>query len=514
MSALHQISSSTLSSLPGELTAPNTQKKKPSLLELEAPTPSGKGVLDPVRPRDAGVSVPAGPWLSELAGADALQKPFADAFLESQRQTFVEILESGLPGRSEMVKAAIQKRLESPAALNRGIADWRDAEIMKELKTRTYVGRAGFVLNSEDGHANQPNTVRHHGVGRVMSIGDSDRIGCAPYELEVRSWLTSLELISRSRHFSPSTGLKAMRAFLEAYRSGIESVAKAEDPEQVAKSLRITEDNPPAILEPYFQKAEDKSHEEWLKKVIDKEPLRFASNPEKLIPLPDDQAGVKVRSAIMGAIPAYLEGLKPEEREKLKDLSVADIVMPVKGNGSLGFGRYQVLLAPPDNKRQHCVVLELKEQVAAPLDSLIDQAPSAMYGDNSAKRAVNLFRLGTGKHAAEDWGQVEIPGAGVRSTHFTVKQVHGDEVGMDLVDIKQKELIELARAQGQIVAAFQALGGLNDGGVNIGGPQDIFYDFNARPSFNDESVKSARDLAAKVEAQFAKFKQAFQGLAA
>jgi hypothetical protein len=313
-----------------------TAREKPIIVDpttvatLELPKGPPKEALDlgnpeliagangaPVKTREGGVSLPTGPWLGEIAGFDALKAPFADPFLESQRQSFVAILSSGLPERAALVKASIKKRLESPAALYRGIADWRDATIMAELEGREYVGRAGFVLNSEDGHAYQPNTVWHHGEGRVMSIGDSDRVGCAPYELELRSWMASLQLIGHNRHFSPATCAKVMDAFLGAYTEGIKSVAKAEDPEKAAKALRITEDSPPDVLKPYFDKAGGKSHEDWLKKVLDKEPIRFASNPEKLIPLATDVPGQKIRAAIIGALPDYLKQLDPDERKKL-----------------------------------------------------------------------------------------------------------------------------------------------------------------------------------------------------
>jgi len=493
---------------------PQTHPRKVRKSSPEAPTVVGLGNLTPVNPKDGGVQLPNGPWGTTV---QTLETPLKDPLLEGLRQSLQAILASPLPGRAVMVKAAIQKRSESPHALYRAVADWRTAQILEQLKGRTYVGRSAFVLNSEDGHMYQPNTVRHSGAERVMSIGDSDRIGFAPYDLEVRSWLASIELEGRGHEFSPSDRLKAMRAFLEAYEDGIRSVAKADDPEKRAKELRITTEHGPKIMKPYLEAASDGSHQEWLKKVLESEPIRFKSNPAKLVPLPDDAAGHQLKETIAGALSQYLTQLDQDDAKRLKDLSITDIVMPVKGNGSLGYGRYQVVLAPADGDRSKAVVLEFKEQIATPTDRAkepIDQSSTFMFGEDQGTRAVSLFRLGTGQHAARDWASVELPGAGVLSSHFTVKEIHGDEQGMDLSHLKKGDFIEMAAAQGRIVASFQALGGINGAAAKVGGAADIWADLKSRKGFAAESIAGAGLLADQTASLFEKHQATFGPIAA
>lgn len=505
---------SEVGGLSSESQLPRAHHSKAKKSNQEAPTAVGLGNLTPVKPKQGGVSLPAGPWGTTL---QSLEAPLKEPLMEGLRQSLQAILASPLPGRAVMVKAAIEKRSESPHALYRAVADWRTAQILEQLKGRTYAGRSGFVLNSEDGHMYQPNTVRHSGAERVMSIGDSDRIGFAPYDLEVRSWLASIELEGRGHEFSPSDRLKAMRAFLDAYVDGIHSVAKADDPEERAKELRITSEHAPKIMEPYLEAASDSSHQGWLKKVLETGPIRFKSNPTKLVPLPDDAAGHQLKKAIEGALPQYLAQLDPDDAKQLKALNIADLAMPVKGNGSLGYGRYQVVLAPADGDRSKAVVLELKEQIATPTDRAkepIDQSSTFMFGEDQGTRAVSLFRLGTGQHAARDWGSVELPGAGVLSSHFTVKEIHGDEQGMDLSHLKKGDFIEMAAAQGRIVASFQALGGINGAAAKVGGAADIWADLKSRKGFAAESIAGAGLLADQTATLFEKHQATFGPIAA
>lgn len=451
-------------------------------------------------------SLPLGRW-SLAVPSDGM--PSA---VPAQQAAFKRMLQSGVPGRAALVEAAVAKRTTSTHAYYRGIADARTAWLAKELPASRYRGNAGFVLSSGDMHLYQPTTVRHPEHGAMMGVGDSDRVGVGPYEWDLRSLLTSVELEGRVHGFSAAQRTQAMQQLLGAYTAAIHDAAAARHgARDAAKELRAVEDHAPRVFKPYLDAASDASRKTWMAAQVDKgDPPRLVRVPGKLEDLPGPGAD-DVRRALQDALPRYVAQLPAEARARFKGLQVVDVALPFQGNGSLGYGRYRVLLAPPHGgKSADRVILEFKEQLPSALGKYVDQGRTeAQFGKDQATRAVSLFRAGTGKNTAADWGHVTLPaGCGVESRDFTVKEARADEQGVDLAKAGPREFTAMAEAQGRLLAAFQALGGVNGAASQLGTAADIQADLNARPDFVAENLAGARRLADHIEADAAAFKRA------
>ena len=465
---------------------------------------TGAGLRELVPAASKKASVPLGSWShKETSGAPGS--------VVAQNKAFARMLQCDAPDRSRLVDAAIHKRLASQHAYYRGVADARTQVLARELPAANYKGKAGFVLSTGDMHLYQPGTVTHPTHGIMVGVGDSDRVGFGPYEWDVRSLATSVELEGRVKKLPVAVREKAMEAMLEAYRDGVKEVANAKDPEKAAKGLRLTQDTAPAIFRDLLTRAGDAGRKAFLEEHVVMKPFaRLRREAGVLEDVPDRPAGARARveNALRDALPAYIQSLPQESRKALDGFQLVDVAVPFKGNGSLGYGRYRVLLEPKGgaSKPQDLVILEFKEQLPSAIGKYVDQKSTRSLGEDQASRAVNLFRLGTGMGLVQTWGHVELPrGCGVTSNHFTVKDVRQDEKGVDLAGCSEKEFVEMARAQGRLLASFQTLGGVNGASQGVGGASDILADIKSRPDWEQQNVDGARALADRFSAEASAF---------
>ncbi len=462
------------------------------------------GLKELAPPTSKKASVPLGAWALKQGAA-------APGSVVAQNKAFAQMLQSPAPDRSRLVDAAIQRRMASQHAYYRGVADARTQVLAKELPAANYPGKSGFVLSTGDMHLYQPGTVTHPTHGIMVGVGDSDRVGFGPYEWDVRSLATSVELEGRVKKLPVAVREKAMTAMLEAYRDSVKDVANAKDPEKMAKSLRLTQDSAPSVFRDLLARAGEAGRKAFLEERIVMAPSpRLRREAGVLEDIPDKPAGVRARvaNALRAALPEYLKTLPEDARKALDGFQVVDVAVPFKGNGSLGYGRYRVLLEPRDGAKKpgDMVILEFKEQLPSAIGKHVDQKQTRGLGQDQATRAVNLFRLGTGMGLVQTWGHVELPkGCGVTSNTFTVKDVREDEKGVDLAGCSEKEFVEMARAQGRLLASFQTLGGVNGAAQGVGGARDILLDIKNRPDWAQENLDGARGLADRFSAAASAF---------
>jgi hypothetical protein len=453
-------------------------------------------------------STPLGAW------AFAPSAAHARAAVKAQKQDFKRILDSGLPLRRELVDEAIRRRGVDAHAYFRGSADLRTADLARAMPPERYAGKAGFVLASGDCHVFQPKTFLHGSRGLVAGIVDTDRAGFAPYEWDLRSLLVSIELQGRAMRMPAGKRSVAMKAALEAYQEAVGSVAKRPrlEAERAAKRLRdeVSEDGPLGEVVSRGAKVERGA---WLARVVDTtvSPPRLVRVPRKVLDIPDVPAGGRQRilDGVRDALPAYLRSLPREGREALRGYQVTDVAIPVSGNGSMGYGRYQALLVPPGNnpRLEDMVILEFKEELPSAISCHVDQGRAgALPGDSEAGRMLNLFRLGAGAKAAPMWGTTTMPaGTYVASASFLVTDVRHDKQEVEIEH--PEDLARVAAAQGRLLAAFQCLGAVNAKSPDVGGAKDILADIRTRPDFQGENLRGARSYADVVVADAKAFRE-------
>ena len=427
------------------------------------------------------------------------------------------MLQCAAPDRSGLVKEAIVRRKVSMHAYFRGIADARTDLMATELPVSRYAGKAGFVLNTGDMHLYQPTTIQHGKHGVMMGVGDSDRLGFGPYEWDVRSLATSVELEGRVQGLPKKVRETAVRSAVEAYADVMHDVAKAKDPGKEVKHLRVTKGHGPDVLDDVVDRAADARRKPWLEERVD-----FGANPPQLKreagvmeDVPDRPAGAAARlhQAVADALPAFVHSLDRSEQDRFEGLKVADVAIPIKGNGSMGYGRYRVLLEPKGGARHatDLVIVEFKEQLPSALGRHVDaRATQGAFGKDQAERSVNLYRLGMGKNVGEGWGHVTLPtGCGVESNAFTVKEVRHDEKGVEMAGLSEKDFVAMAKAQGRLLATFQATAGVAGRKDGVGGANDVVKDMDARPAFVKENVDGAQSLADRYQQEYESFCKAF-----
>ncbi len=476
-------------------------------------TSVGSGNLTPMARKVA--SVPVGPWALGLPETSAVTTRELAASVKRSQKQFSAMLASDAPDRTSLVEGAITRRKASIHAYFRGVADARTDLFAKELPASRYPGKAGFVLNTGDMHLYQPTTIHHATHGVMLGVGDSDRLGFGPYEWDVRSLATSVELEGRVHKFPKEARQLALREALEAYVDAIKDVAKAKDPERTAKQLRITKDNTPGVVKDLLARASDANRKDWLEaRVTATRPPRLRRQAGVLEDIPNRPAGAagRITAAVTAALPEFVNSLPPSERGRFTGFTVADVGIPIKGNGSMGYGRYRVLLEPPGGAKRitDLVLVEFKEQLPSALGRHVDQQSTGFYGEDQAARSVALYRVGTGSAVGQGWGHVTLPkGCFVSSRHFTVKEVRPEEKGVDLSGVGDKEFVAMARAQGRLLASFQALAGINAAAHGAGGAKDILRDLEDRPGFVAENMAGAQHLADRYHAEFQAFSAAF-----
>ncbi|WP_342026543.1 DUF2252 family protein [Corynebacterium bovis] len=270
----------------------------------------------------------------------------------------------------------------------------------------------------------------------LFSANDFDEAWPAPFTYDVFRGAVGFALLVEAQGRKPSKRRKVARDFVRGYIRGVEACLF--DPGEI--DARVTADNAPGCLEPYFRKA-SRSRGRFLRKKVDPETDRFR-HTDRITPRPE------LVDVLRPVVEEYARRVRPAGRPE-GFFEVRDVATRSgSGTASRGLPRFWVLVRGWDDAADQRVILEFKLSRASAMQGLVPADPrSTMPPAERIAKAFTAF-VGDGDPL---YGHADIDGLS-----FLVRERSPMKVNVDAEDMSYPDLREYAELCGQLLARKQA----------------------------------------------------------
>lgn len=284
---------------------------------------------------------------------------------ELRQQTLKTVLhryDQGLMGLGQEAREEkYRKMAESPFRFFRGSAFlfYYDAAHMP-LPFHTPADRPVWIQG--DLHFENFGAFQNEKGDLVFDVNDFDEGYPGSYLYDVLRMAVSIVLFSRQHQIDYPVKLKAVQAYLKAYRKQLKAFVKEEES---PLSLSFTEENTAGPIRKVLKKLEKKRRMDFLNRVSE------GSSPQERRFVESDEivsASGEEESFLREAWGTYLSSLSPQYRKEEFFYQIKDIsVKKGSGTASIGLARYYVMIEGDQADHAHDdVILEVKE-VRAPI---------------------------------------------------------------------------------------------------------------------------------------------------
>jgi uncharacterized protein (DUF2252 family) len=270
---------------------------------------------------------------------------------DTLREDLVFILQKAARDRRpELLSLRWKRMATSPLEFLRGAA----AVMAADVGPRKAVGLDVQVC----GDAHLFNLGAHAGDGGrlVFDVDDFDETCRGPFEWDLKRLAASLVVGGREAGHEDASCIRAVRAFVRAYRGTVESCARL--PALEIARLEVSPDVAGILLAPIFGRAARDTPAQLMAKATVSGVAGLARF--RRAPPMQTRLAVAQARALFAALPAYRETLGPASRQLLDKYQPRDLAFHAAGVGSLGIEEYLVLLygdGPGDP-----LFLQLKEE--------------------------------------------------------------------------------------------------------------------------------------------------------
>ena len=290
--------------------------------------------------------------------------------------------------KKELIPIRRERMAVSPFSFFRGAA------IIQAYDLSTVPGTPFRVQACGDAHISNFGIFASPERRMIFDINDFDETLPAPFEVDVKRLLTSVEILGRQRGFSKSQREKAVCDAAALYRRTMSEFSDKGNMEVWYEHLdleKMMNDNADSLtsdqmklIEGAVKKALSKNNESALRKLTEtvNGELRIKSNPPLIVPL-REMLGEELNRfgfqySIQNAIQLYKESL-PTERRNLIDLyEPLELAHKVAGIGSVGRGAWILVLLGRENGDP--LVLQIKEAGKSVLEAYFGASSYEKYG--------------------------------------------------------------------------------------------------------------------------------------
>jgi uncharacterized protein (DUF2252 family) len=294
--------------------------------------------------------------------------------------------------RPDLLKVKYQKMAESPLAFFRGSAPLFYADLERLSAKELSSGQKALIVG--DLHVEQlASLVRRDGKVR-LGIADFDDAVLGPAKLDLRRFATSIVLSGHDNGLTAQETHELVRRFATSYRDRMKAIAE----EGFAKAKQPLRGE----VKRFLTDAASEDVTRWLDKLAPRVAgsRKFARDAVGTAPV-----SAKVLSQLESAFDVYKDRLSRGARRELSGYRITDAVSAVSGTGSIGRGRFRLLLDKADAQP---IVLEIKEQQSSVLarylkgqPAFASEADRVVKLNRAVRRKLNPF-LGSTKLPAEN----------------------------------------------------------------------------------------------------------------
>ena len=359
--------------------------------------------------------------------------------VEAKREIVRELILSQEKTRvKSLIPLRRQRMAVSPFTFFRGAAILQAHDLAITPKT-------GFIVQAcGDAHISNFGLFASAERRMIFDINDFDETLPAPFEVDVKRLLASLEICGRDRKFTEEQRQKTVYEAAALYRrtmqefsdDGTMEVWYAHlDVEDFMKNKK-DELNPEQIklMNNTVRKALTKTSQMAMEKLMENVggKLRIKSNPPLMVPVRDlsekEKEFFDFRFSLTDALSAYKETLPEERRHLIDQYEPLELAHKVVGVGSVGRQAWMLVLMGRENEDP--LMLQIKEAAPSVLEDYYGRSIYDKYGQ----------RVVEGQRAMQTAGDillgwVRLKGSEGREKDYYVRQLWDDKGSFDLTNI-------------------------------------------------------------------------------
>ena len=331
-----------------------------------------------------------------------------------------------------------QRMAESPFTFFRGAAIIQAHDLAQTPKTPFYVQACGDAHISNFGIFASPER------RMLFDINDFDETLPAPFEVDIKRLLASIEICGRDRKFPKDQREKVVYEAAQLYRETIHDFSKKGNMEVwyahldvenfLEKNKQLLEREEIDYINGVVRKALTKTSALAFEKLMETSDgqLRIKSNPPFVVPIRDlageEKTEFDFAVSIRKAIELYKESLPPERRKLIDQYEPLELAHKIVGVGSVGLQAW--ILAMTGNSEKDPLMLQIKEAK----QSVLEEYYGASIYEKSGHRIVEGQRaIQTSGDILLGWLRLNTSEGRVRD--FYVRQLWDAKGSFDLKNI-------------------------------------------------------------------------------
>ena len=286
----------------------------------------------------------------------------------------------------------------------------------------------------------------------VFDINDFDETLSAPFEVDIKRFVASLEICGRDRGFSRECRESVIFEAAQYYRKIMLESSEMGNMDVYYRHLdvgKLVEENITSLdqkqlekMQAFLNKALAKNNERAFEKLIEasENVLRIISNPPLIVPVRDmgeEEKKLYGEQTILEAFQLYKKTLPEDRRHLIDQYEVLELAHKVVGVGSVGRKAWILVMLGRENGDP--LVLQLKEAEKSVLEEYYGASPYTCCGQRvvEGQRAIQ-----TGGDILLGWEQMILPDG--RRTDYYVRQLWDGKRSFDMNKITEKEYAGLS----------------------------------------------------------------------
>lgn len=324
---------------------------------------------------------------------------------------------------------------------------FRGAAIIEAHDLSLYPGTEFFVQACGDAHIANFGIFGSPERRLVFDINDFDETLPAPFEVDVKRLLASVEILGRDRNFSKEKREEAAYHAAHLYRKTIRECSEMGNLEVWYSHLDVQNliekkgdkvdpvqlKHIQAMLDKAMAKNSDRAIEKLTETVDGK--LRIKSAPPIIVPIRDmiheERKLYDFQSGIHTALESYMESLSDARKYLIGQYEILELAHKVVGVGSVG--RRAWILVMLGRKNGDPLVLQIKEAERSVLEEYYGKSAYSMCG----RRVVEGQKaIQTAGDILLGWMQVKNPDG--RMIDYYVRQLWDAKGSIDLTQISEE----------------------------------------------------------------------------
>lgn len=340
----------------------------------------------------------------------------------------------------ELIPIRRQRMSASPFSFFRGSAIIQAGDIASTNGTKFMVQACGDAHISNFGiYASPERRI-------VFDINDFDEALFAPFEVDIKRLVASIEICGRDRGFSKSIREKAVYDAAAMYHKSILDFSDMGNMEVWYKHLDLQSlmDNKSSIIDAEnaktimaaVEKATSNDSMRAIKKMTETVDgkLRIKSDPPLIVPIRDMPGKEKelydFKYNLLEALEMYKNSLSPERRVLIDQYEPIELAHKVVGVGSVGRKAWILVMMGKDNADP--LVLQIKQAEKSVLEPYYG---SCAYPSSGQRVVEGQRRIQTAGDILLGWFQINLPDGGTND--YYVRQLYDAKGSFNLEKITQ-----------------------------------------------------------------------------